>query len=201
MLMKLTKGKLIDYAIIAAMLSFSLGIALVNFGQYPLVETVSEGNLVATSVYIIFWVLFIYIAHLFRRSRILLFCRIYSSAVLIFTLWFVAASVSANTFIPEGSAHIFSVLTLALNNHYIGIYYFLSPAAGELYACLSFLFVLLNAGLSWLLWLSDVGYFEKLHKAITGRPRKTEKLKEEILQLRQKKRNENAKKSNRGHND
>lgn len=190
MLMKLTKGRLADYTVIAAMLSFSLGIALANFGEYPLNESVTGGNLMATIMYIVFWALLIYLASLFKRRRILLFCRIFQTVSLLFMLWFVAATVSSTVFIPSSLSHTFSMLTIALNNPYIGLYFFMSPSATHLYACLSFICVLLLSAACWIIWLYDVGYFKRLKEAIDARPRRKKKvdiLKEEILEIRKQK--------------
>ncbi len=186
MFIKFTKGFILDCVAIAAMLSFVLAIALVNFGAFPIEETVTETHLAATAIYIVFWALYIYLAHLFRRRRILLFARIFSAFTLAFTLWFVVTATVTHQAVNGATASLFSVFTLALNNHYIGLYYFISPGAEELYALVSFLFVLLNFALSWGFWLADEGYFEALYEKLR-RPSRKERLRSDILELRKEK--------------
>lgn len=191
MLLKLTKQKLIDYVIIAAMLSFCVGIVAVNFGEYPLLDKVNSTNLAATGIYIAIWVLFIYLTAVLKRKYALLFARGFMTVCSFFQVWFVLATASVNTFIPEILARPFSLLTVILNNPFIGLYFFINMSDGYTYALVSSLIVFALTAFSWVLWLHDTGYFKDLSQRINSRPKKKtrrETLKEEILELRRKKR-------------
>jgi hypothetical protein len=62
---------------------------------------------------------------------------------------------------------------------------------GYTYALVSSLIVFALTAFSWVLWLHDTGYFKDLSQRINSRPKKKtrrETLKEEILELRRKKR-------------
>jgi hypothetical protein len=195
MFLKLTKQKLIDYFIISAMLSFCIGIVLVNFGEYPLLERVTSVNLVATCIYILLWALFIYLTSATKRRSAALFARIYTTASLLFQVWFVLATASQTTFIPNGAARIFSLLTVFLNNPFIGFYFFIGMTDGYTYALVSTLFVLALCAYSWILWLYEGGYFAKLTSALAEARKRNDKaarLREEIIELRKSKKEANS---------
>ncbi len=185
MFMKFTKGYFLDCFLIGAMLSFVLMIALVNYGSFPIEESVDVTHLTASVVYILFWALYIWLAHFFKRNRVLLFSRIFSTLTLIFTLWFVAASVNIAA-IPSGLGTTFAALTLLLNNHYIGLYYFIPVTSEEMYALASFFAVMLNFCLSWGFWLYDKGYFEHF-KGKFRIVRRSDRIREEIIEMRRRK--------------
>ena len=190
MFLKLTKQKLIDYFIIAAMLSFCIGIVSVNFGEYPLLDKVTSANLAATGIYIVIWALFIYLTFVTRRKYAMLFARVFMTVCLLFQLWFVLATASVTTFIPAPLARTFSLMTVALNNPFIGLYFFIGKTDGYTYALVSSLIVFALCTFSWVTWLSDVGYFDAARNWFASRPKKKtkkEKLKEEILELRKQK--------------
>lgn len=190
MFLKITKQKLIDYTIIAAMLSFCIGIAAVNFGEYPLIEEVTSANLASTVVYIAFWALFIYLTAVLKRKSAMLFARVFMTVCFFFQVWFVLATASINTFIPPILARPFSLLTVILNNPFIGLYFFIGKTDGYTYALASSLIVFALTAFSWTLWLSGIGYFDAVRERIASRPRRkkrSEALKEEILVLRKQK--------------
>jgi hypothetical protein len=190
MFIKLTKQKLIDYSIIAAMLSFCIGIVSVNFGEYPLLDKVTSANLAATGMYIAIWALFIYLTSVTKRKYAMLFARVFMTVCLLFQVWFVLATASINTFIPAPLARTFSLMTVILNNPFIGLYFFIGMTDGYTYALVSSLIVFALCTFSWMTWLSDIGYFDAVRKRIASRPKKktrTEKLREDILELRRQK--------------
>lgn len=204
MFLKITKQKLIDYIIIAAMLSFCIGIVIVNFGEYPLLRSVTSTNLAATGVYIALWVLFIYLTAALKRKSAMLFARVFMTVCLIFQVWFVLATASVTTFIPSPLVRLFSVMTIALNNPFIGLYFFIGKSDEYTYALVSSLIVIALCAFSWIMWLREVGYFDTIRQRISSRPKRktrSEALREEILELRrQKHEGDKATKSKEGGN-
>jgi uncharacterized membrane protein YGL010W len=203
MLFKITKQKLIDYFIISVMLAFCIGIVIVNFGEYPLLEVVTATNLAATAVYTLFWALFIYLTAVLRRRYAALFARVFMTVCLLFQVWFVLATASVTTFIPSFLTRLFSLLTVALNNPFIGLYFFIGRSDGFTYALVSSLIIFALCAFSWILWLSDVGYFNALRLKIASRPKKktrAQTLKEEILELRKQKFSQSQTKDKDGEN-
>ena len=189
MFLKITKQKLIDYFIISAMLSFCIDIVIVNFGEYPLLQNVTSTNLAATAIYIVLWALFIYLTAVLRRKSAMLFARVFMTVCFFFQIWFVLATASVYVFIPPLLARPFSLMTVFLNNPFIGLYFFIGKTDEYTYALVSSLIVIVLTAFSWILWLSDVGYFDALCEKIASRKKKTrsEALKEEILEIRRKK--------------
>lgn len=187
---RITKQQLIDYIIIAVMLAFCIGIAIVNFGEYPLLTAVSSVNLAATGIYIAIWALFIYLTAVLRRRYAMLFARIFMTVCLVFQVWFVLATASVTTFIPSPLVRLFSVMTIALNNPFIGLYFFIGKTDEYTYALVSSLIVIVLCAFSWILWLREMGYFDTIHQLISSRPKRktrSEALREEILELRRQK--------------
>lgn len=172
MIKKMTKGRFLDILCISLLLSFSLGIILTNYGDYPYSDKVDKGNLIATIVYIAVWGVSIYLSHLLSRERLLRFQIGYLSvSTIVILIYFIFANVLS--LFDGGFATFFSTLSLIFVQPMIGLYYLLSVPNAVVFSGIAFvcssllnLEVLLFAFKKW-------GFFEKLMaarkpKALTG---------------------------------
>ncbi len=183
---KITLGKLGDIAIIACMLSFTLGIALANLGEFPYTEQVEIHNLVASLLYLLFWVLFVSLTHVFNRRRLLIFEAMFITASFLFSIWYVCVAITPAA-LPAGLVNLFSSLTFCFHSHFIGYYYFIRPVTPLNYSILVFITLFLLLLLMIVLVLKRGGYFEKLRACFTKHTpslSRKERMKLEIEQSR-----------------
>ncbi len=172
MIKKMTKGRFLDILCISLLLSFSLGIILSNYGEYPYSEKVDQGHLIATIVYIAVWGVSIYLSYLLSRERLLRFQIGYLSlSTVVILIYFIFANVLS---LFEGDfATFFSTLSLIFVQPMIGLYYFISPPNAVIFSCIAFICSALLTLEVLLFSFKKWGYFEKLSaarkpKALTG---------------------------------
>jgi len=158
--MKLSAGKLIDITAIAMLLSFMLGISFSNMGEFPYKESVEAENLIASGIYVFFIILFICFSSVLRRKRLVIFNAVFFTLPLLFSVWYFAATVST-VFIPGSLSGLFSLLTYAFHNQFIGIYYLINPIDRVIYGTAAFALCFVISALAWFFFLRRYGYFER----------------------------------------
>lgn len=184
MIIKMTKGKLLDITAIAFLLSFMLGISFSNMGEYPYEEQVEMSNLLASGIYVFFVVLFIWLSHFLNRKRLMIFNAVIFTLAFLFSIWYMCAAAST-AFIPSSLAGIFSLFTYAFHTQFIGIYYLIDPIDRVIYGSSVCFISFAIAALSWCLLLHKYGYFEELSKRFPKKEKserisRTEKMRREI---------------------
>lgn len=187
MIKKMTKGRFLDILCISLLLSFSLGIILTNYGEYPYSDKVDSGNLIATVVYISVWGVSIYLSYLLSRERLLRFQIGYLSvSSVVILIYFIFANVLS---LFDGNfTTFFSTLSLIFVQPMIGIYYFISPPNAIVFSCVAFVCSALLTLEVLLFSFKKWGYFERLRssrkpKALTG----VKLMQKEIKESREKK--------------
>ena len=172
MIKKMTKGRFLDILCISLLLSFSLGIILTNYGEYPYTDKVEKGNFIATLVYIAVWGVSIYLSHLLSRERLLRFQIGYLSvSTVVILIYFVFAN--ALSLFEGGFVAFFSALVIIFVQPMIGLYYLLSSPNAVVFSCIAFVCSALLTLEVLLFAFKKGGYFEKLRasrkpKALTG---------------------------------
>lgn len=173
MMIKLTKGKILDITAAAMLLSFMLGISITNTGSFPYEETVELENFIASLVYIAFDLLFIWFCDIFQRKRLIIMNTAIFTIAFLFSIWYFAAALSSR-FLPSSLENIFALLTYALHTQFIGIYYIINPIDRVIYGTASCLLSMLLALLSWFFLLRRYDYFDNL-KMILDKRKKNKK--------------------------
>ena len=171
MIIKLTKGKILDITAVAFLLSLTLGISFANMGEFPYTEKLEIENLLASGIYVLFIILFVYLSALLGRKRLMIFNTVWFTVSLLFSVWYFAATTST-AFIPSSLSGIFSLLNYIFHTQLIGIYYLIDPIDRVIYGTSAFLVCFIVAALSWFFLLRDCGYFDRL---ISSLPRKEKK--------------------------
>ncbi|MBQ1259646.1 MAG: hypothetical protein IIX97_06005, partial [Clostridia bacterium] len=132
MIIKLTKGKILDITAVALLLSLTLGISFANMGEFPYTEKVEIENLLASGIYVLFIILFVYLSALLGRKRLMIFNTVWFTVSLLFSVWYFAATTST-AFIPSSLSGIFSLLNYIFHTQLIGIYYLIDPIDRVIY--------------------------------------------------------------------
>lgn len=194
MIKKMTKGRFLDILCISLLLSFSLGIILANYGEYPYTDKVDKGNLIITIVYILVWSASIYLSHLLSRERLLRFqLGYFSISTAVMLIYFVLAN--ALSLFDGSFATFFSTLALIFVQPMVGLYYLITPVNTVVFSCAAFILSVLLTLEALLFSFKRWGYFEKLRAARKPKSLKGVKLmQKEIKESKVKKATEQSEK-------